>query len=955
MNPTDDADAQKILQLQQMIQEIYLFHHNGGDNDPSCLFRIHHDAISHYISHILPKNLLSFSPEDSLEKSTLIQWLMEFFTAYFPKGHFQLPLSDQSIQTDSSEITLLWPKKSQWLYQVPDYYQQYHFSCQEWTIYFFLSSETANMAGRIKEKRYYILDRPEKDGLQMDSEAKTLLIYFSYRLLRQKEKIQFKTHYQTNLNRWALTTLEPIISPALNWSETNKTLALHLKTYTSVRNPIKSLYPDLNMHFSAAQLKFIQQHLPSLFTSEDSASFSNKLGKIPSFINHFTQISQETMRWYLQIEHVRLAFFRKKKFVLKSSYNLSTSKVSRSYFPQIVKNTRQVAFWRELYHINPEIPITPEFLDTHLSLVIDTQYYSLEDRIHLLQKIPHLEKETTGLIIKSENWQALNLLLPLYQQQIQMIYIDPPYNTGTDFIYHDNLARSSWLTVMASRLYLAQLFLKSHGIFFASIDDNELAAFSLLVENTFSEGKRLDNIVWHKKTQPSFLSKELIKVTEYIVVARNSRDQPIRLMGGFGNQQKLTELINIGNAVCQRILPRDHVIVGNNWSGTLSATFYGKDALQVELQKGPVRVAGGIPDQDLVVQSRFKWTQKRLDEEIEKGGQIYIKNIKSLRPTILRAYKEPIIKAPITLLSKKVNMELKIPTNTDANAELKRLFQIPPFDYPKPTRLIAYLIRAATYFSKMGIILDFFAGSGTTAHATLDLNAQDEGSRKYVLIEQAASFDKVLKPRIQKIMYSSTWKDGKPLDGISSGYPHIFKSLVLEQVDDCYWNLARKSPMSQFIRKPGKNHSHVLEYIIDWEDPRQPISLTNQIFEHPFDYSMIVTENGVLKEQSVDLVETFNYLIGIQIQKYDTFTHQNRTYCVIHGVIENSEENKQNVIIIWRDLTDLNFESEVEFLRETLHNTGIISKTSIYLNGISCFPKAHLIEPLFLRKMFTFH
>jgi adenine-specific DNA-methyltransferase len=300
-------------------------------------------------------------------------------------------------------------------------------------------------------------------------------------------------------------------------------------------------------------------------------------------------------------------------------------------------------------------------------------------------------------------------------------------------------------------------------------------------------------------------------------------------------------------------------------------------------------------------------------------------------------------------------MELKIPTNTDANAELKRLFQIPPFDYPKPTRLIAYLIRAATYFSKMGIILDFFAGSGTTAHATLDLNAQDEGSRKYVLIEQAASFDKVLKPRIQKIMYSSTWKDGKPLDGISSGYPHIFKSLVLEQVDDCYWNLTRKSPMSQFIRKLGKNHSHVLEYMIDWENPRHPVSLNNQIFEHPFDYSMIVTENGVLKEQSVDLVETFNYLIGIQVQKYNIFAHQNRTYCVVHGVIGNLGEIKRNVIIIWRDLADLNFESEVEFLRENLRDTGIISKTSIYLNGRSCFPKAHLIEPLFLRKMFTFH
>ncbi|MCK5346245.1 MAG: site-specific DNA-methyltransferase, partial [Candidatus Heimdallarchaeota archaeon] len=235
-----------------------------------------------------------------------------------------------------------------------------------------------------------------------------------------------------------------------------------------------------------------------------------------------------------------------------------------------------------------------------------------------------------GLIIKSENWQALNLISLKYQQKVQMIYIDPPYNTGIDFIYHDNLVRGSWLTMMASRLRLGQKFLIPRGIFFASIDDNELPVFSMLVEDIFSKGKRLDNIVWHKKTQPSFLSKELIKVTEYIVVARNFKDQPIRLIGSFGNQQKLTEFINIGNAVCQRTLPRDHVLIGNEWSGTLSSGFYGKDELQVELQNGPIQVSHGIPEQNLVVKSRFKWTQKRINKEVDLGGQIYIKSINSL-------------------------------------------------------------------------------------------------------------------------------------------------------------------------------------------------------------------------------------------------------------------------------------------------------------------------------------
>ncbi|MCK5345345.1 MAG: hypothetical protein KAR20_18170, partial [Candidatus Heimdallarchaeota archaeon] len=229
----------------------------------------------------------------------------------------------------------------------------------------------------------------------------------------------------------------------------------------------------------------------------------------------------------------------------------------------------------------------------------------------------------------------------------------------------------------------------------------------------------------------------------------------------------------------------------------------------------------------------------------------------------------------------------------------------------------------------------------------------DKGSRNYILIEQGQSFDRVLKPRIQKVMYSSKWKDGKPLGETSSEYQHLFKSLVLEQVGDSYWNLAPRSPVSQIIRSSSQNESRVLEYNIDWDNLLHPLSLNHKLFDHPFEYSLIITENGVLQEQNIDLIETFNYLIGLSIRTYEILSHQNREYCVVHGNIESSEGIWQNVIIIWRDLDDLNLDLESEFLHTELHESGSINKPTIYMNGLSSYPEGILIEPVFFKAMFA--
>ncbi|MDR1974231.1 MAG: hypothetical protein LBQ31_06105 [Bacteroidales bacterium] len=148
-------------------------------------------------------------------------------------------------------------------------------------------------------------------------------------------------------------------------------------------------------------------------------------------------------------------------------------------------------------------------------------------------------------------------------------------------------------------------------------------------------------------------------------------------------------------------------------------------------------VENGIPKQNIHIRGRIIQSQATIEEEIEKGAKIYIKSTTTLRPTIKKSREEAGIKPPISLLSKKLND--KIPTNTDASAEIKELFDgINIMDYPKPTGLLKYIIDAVICNKKDSIILDFFAGSATTAHAVMQLNAEnaeDGGGRKYIMVQ----------------------------------------------------------------------------------------------------------------------------------------------------------------------------------------------------------------------------
>ena len=370
--------------------------------------------------------------------------------------------------------------------------------------------------------------------------------------------------------------------------------------------------------------------------------------------------------------------------------------------------------------------------------------------------------ETKNIYIEGDNLEALKLIQESYLNKIKIIYIDPPYNTGNDFIYKDNFNKgldvylresgqadeegnrlfqntenngryhSDWLTMIYPRLKLARSLLRDDGVIFISIDDNEVHNLRKLCDEIFGERNFVAEICWHKKTQPSFLSKEIANVKEYILFYKKSGD--IRTFGGLTDVDKHIEMINISNEISERVIRKENTLIANGkYTGILYKGVYGNGALKIELMED-LEVVEGKPIKDVVLKGRFKWTQETMNKSFDNGDIFHIKNIKSLRPTVERAEKKANIKPIIDLLSKNISKD--IPTNTDASKEIKGLFDgINIVDYPKPVNLIKYLIKSVTYNDKDAIIMDFFSGSATTAHAVMELNAEDGGNRRYIMIQ----------------------------------------------------------------------------------------------------------------------------------------------------------------------------------------------------------------------------
>src|SRR5699024_10251283 len=231
--------------------------------------------------------------------------------------------------------------------------------------------------------------------------------------------------------------------------------------------------------------------------------------------------------------------------------------------------------------------------------------------------------------------------------------------------------------------------------------------------------------------------------------------------------------------------------------------------------------------------------------------------------------------------------------------------------FPKSLYTVKTAIKSGTISNYNAIYLDYFSGSGTTGHAVIDMNRDDGGKRKYILIEMGEYFNTVTKPRIQKVVYSKDWKDGKPVS--REGISHMFKYMKLESYEDTLNNIElRRTSQQQEAMDGGMSsdakEEYLLSYMLDVESEGSSSLLNLDSFKNPFDYRMLIQYSMETKKTKIDLVETFNYLIGLYVKTIDTF----QGIKVITGTLRNGEES----LIIWRNTDEISNEKLENFFKK---------------------------------------
>ncbi|MBF9222519.1 site-specific DNA-methyltransferase [Hymenobacter ruricola] len=382
-------------------------------------------------------------------------------------------------------------------------------------------------------------------------------------------------------------------------------------------------------------------------------------------------------------------------------------------------------------------------------------------------------------LIEGDNLHALTVLGYTHEAKVDVIYIDPPYNTGNqDFSYNDSFVdpddgfrHSKWLSFMNRRLKLAKALLKPTGVIFISIDDHEQAALKLLCDQVFGEHNFVGNVCWFKKRKGSFLANELVSLTEYVLIYKNS--QPLKLFGGLPDNSESQPIIKRTNTVKQLTFPAN-LVKTKLPDGTYEPGVYG-DGTSASRLLTDIQVQGGIIRNSFVLEAPFVWSQAYLDEEIRNHTEVLI-NTLNLQPRVIRTNNESIKAFPSFIDGREIGA-----TNEDAYELLKNIFHTDrPFSYSKPVNLLKMLIQAASYQRPDAVVLDFFAGSGTALHATMQLNAEDGGRRRCVLVTNNENniAEEITYERNRRVIQGYTSLKGVAVPGLTNNSLRYFRCVA---------------------------------------------------------------------------------------------------------------------------------------------------------------------------------
>lgn len=915
--------------------------------------------------------IAAFSVDTEALENEVYSHLYSFFRRYYYEGDFismrRYKEGVYAIPYEGEEVKLHWANADQYYIKTAEYFRDYTFKLPSGKLAHFKIAEADvekdNVKAAEEKDRRFILAGENAVRVENDE----IIIRFEYRVDADKRK-QDAINSQTIADvlaapaaaEWVadLNGLAPIES-----NPRRTVLEKHLTDYTA-RNTFDYFIHKNLRGFLRRELDFyIKNEVMRLddIENENAPRVEQYLSKVKAL----RSIAHKIIEFLAQIEDFQKKLWLKKKFVVETNYCITLDRVPEELYPEIAANDTQREEWVRLFAIDEikgdlvtpaySIPVTVEFIKANQYLVLDTKFFNTLFVNKLLSNFDDIESQTNGLLVHSENFQGLNLLHQRFNKQVACVHIDPPYNTDTSgFLYKNNYQHGSWLALMDDRIKAAIPYLKDDGSFLCHIDENEYELLYLVFANYGFN--YLGNVVWDKRN-PMMGGKGIAIQHEHIIWASNhtgqfeARNENILMIiekaeavitayGGVNSQsrEEFSEWVKqvdglTGGERMYNLINDDgkvYRLVSMSWPNPNPAPeqFFVPLVHPVTKKTCPVPARG------------WSRTPEKMKELIDKNEIVF-----GVDETTIPQRKIFLSKDTRRPISSIIANGKKGKTEVD-NMGLE-------FSYCHPVSLYEEIINS-TAFNKDDYILDYFAGSGTAGHATINLNREDDGSRKYILIEMGDHFNNVTKPRIQKSIYSKDWRNGKPISRV--GASQFFKYIRLETYDETLSNIQLRRNQAQQMalgQSTTFKENYMLSYMLDSES--QQTLLNIETFAHPFIYQLNIANGkvGESKPTNIDLVETFNYLIGLQVKTMQTV----RGYKVVTGLTPAGER----ALIIWRDLTEKSNADLEEFFRKQDYNPRDMEFDLIYVNGDNNLEnlrrpdetwKVRLIEDEFMRLMF---
>ncbi|MDI5898888.1 site-specific DNA-methyltransferase [Flavobacterium yafengii] len=472
--------------------------------------------------------------------------------------------------------------------------------------------------------------------------------------------------------------------------------------------------------------------------------------------------------------------------------------------------------------------------------------------------------DSGNLIINGDNLEALKSLLPKYEGKVNCIYIDPPYNTGNEsWVYNDNVnspkikkwlgkvvgkesedltRHDKWLCMMYPRLKLLHKLLAKDGAIFISIDDNEQANLKLIMDEIFGGGNFISQISWRKTDNQANIG-QIANVKEYIITyARNKNSISFSKVSLTDKAKKEYRYIdNKGN------FRRDilfHKTRGKNYFNVITPNG--------NILNGPWMIKEE-KFRKLEEEDKLYWASGKMETPY---GKLYLESTEGQIPND--------------------NLGIEVGSNQQASVNITNIFGKRIFDFPKPYTLIKYLLSFST--NKNSIILDSFAGSGTTAHAVLSLNKQDGGYRKFILIEMEDYAETITAERVKRVIngYADKEGTGGSFDYYTLGEPlfdehnNLNETVGIEKIREYVWFTETRIPTPALPEGEGARtgkvylgiHNDTAYYFIYEKD-----SLTTLDYESLADYVQQKAERYIIYADNCLLPETFMRAKNIEFKK----------------------------------------------------------------------------------------